>query len=105
LKHSSLHISQSFLSVLLNLMQQILYTEKDNQILVELDHSVSADGSWRSKKSGWECFRVFATRETREGWPLLTVEIEANRDSKSTYDKALYTVKKVDGKLRQPDRM
>ncbi len=91
LKHSSLHISQNFLSVLLNLMQQILYTVKDNQTLVELDHSVSADGSWRSKKSGWECFRVCATRETREGWPMRTVETEANGDWKSTYERGPYT--------------
>jgi hypothetical protein len=27
------------------------------------------------------------TRETREGWPVLTVETEANGDSKSTYEK------------------
>ncbi len=27
------------------------------------------------------------TRETREGWPLLTVETEANRDSKSTNER------------------
>jgi hypothetical protein len=29
------------------------------------------------------------TRETREGWPLLTVETEANRDSWSTYERVL----------------
>jgi hypothetical protein len=26
-------------------------------------------------------------RETREGWPLLAVETEANRDSRSTYER------------------
>ena len=30
------------------------------------------------------------TRETREGWPLLTVETEVNGDSKSTNERALY---------------
>jgi hypothetical protein len=30
-----------------------------------------------------------STRETREGWPLLTVETEANGDSGSAYDRVL----------------
>ncbi len=30
---------------------------------------------------------IVETRETREGWPLLTVEIEVNGDSKSTHAK------------------
>ena len=32
------------------------------------------------------------SRETREGWPLLTVEIEVNGDSKRTNDTVLYLV-------------
>jgi hypothetical protein len=32
-------------------------------------------------------FSVVQTRETREGWPLLTVEIEVNGDSKSTNER------------------
>jgi hypothetical protein len=31
-------------------------------------------------------------RETREGWPLLTVENEANGDSKSTNDRGPFLV-------------
>ncbi len=30
---------------------------------------------------------VFSTRETREGWPLLTVETKVNGDSGSTYER------------------
>ncbi len=33
----------------------------------------------------WESQTCVRIRETREGWPLLTVETEANGDSKSTY--------------------
>jgi len=29
-------------------------------------------------------------RETREGWPLLSVETEANRDSSSTYERGSF---------------
>ncbi len=32
---------------------------------------------------------LYTTRDTREGWPLLTVESEENGDSKSTNRKAL----------------
>jgi hypothetical protein len=49
--------------------------------------SVSTDGSWRR---GGGCRGRSVTgccgysRETREGWPLLTVETEVSGDSKST---------------------
>jgi hypothetical protein len=70
-------------------MQQILYTEKDNQTLVELDHSVSAG----RKKGGVGVLPcMWDHRETREGWPLLTVETEANGGSKSTYKRGPYLV-------------
>jgi hypothetical protein len=36
------------------------------------------------------------TRDTREGWPLLTVEIEANGDSKSTNDRGPSLVGSLD---------
>ncbi len=34
----------------------------------------------------------FLTRETREGWPLLSVDTEPNRDSRSTYERGLSLV-------------
>ncbi len=37
-------------------------------------------------------FLLFFSRETREGWPLLTVETEVNRDSKCTNEKGLSLV-------------
>jgi hypothetical protein len=36
---------------------------------------------------GWGM--VVVARDTREGWPLLTVETEANGDSTSTYERVL----------------
>jgi hypothetical protein len=30
---------------------------------------------------------ILSTRENREGWPMLTVETEANGDSRSTYQR------------------
>ncbi len=38
---------------------------------------------WAQLKS-WSNTALMWTRETREGWPLLTVESEANGDSRST---------------------
>ncbi len=40
-----------------------------------------------------QCSRYGGTiRETREGWPLLTVETEVNGDSKSTNEKGPFLV-------------
>jgi hypothetical protein len=38
-------------------------------------------------RRGWASI---ATRETREGWPLLTGEIDENRDSKSTNERGSF---------------
>jgi hypothetical protein len=51
-------------------------------------NEIMPDGHW----SYWN-LRVFArVRETREGWPQLTVETVVNEDSKSTNDKAPFLV-------------
>jgi hypothetical protein len=41
-----------------------------------------------------------ATRETREGWPLLTVETEVNGDSKSTNKRGPSLVGSLDSSCR-----
>ncbi len=37
-------------------------------------------------------YLTFGTRETTEGWPLLTVETEVNGDSKRTNESCLFLV-------------
>ncbi len=43
-------------------------------------------GAIETKPGDMEALRV-VTRETREGWPLLTAEVNGDGDSRSTYEK------------------
>jgi hypothetical protein len=42
---------------------------------------------WMLKSAQFKIYVFFLTRETREGWPLLSVETEAHGDSRSTHER------------------
>jgi hypothetical protein len=58
-----------------------------HQLLVKVRERVYKLCSWRFRLK-----RAVETRETREGWPLLTVQTELNGDSKRTYKRGPFLV-------------
>jgi hypothetical protein len=68
-------------------------------------YSVGTINSWKTTEANnftgsWVAFSRVRHRETREGWPLLTVETERNGDSRSTNERSPSLVGSLDSLCR-----